>query len=72
MKAFLYKHKEDALYPVVSKEWRHKVYTNVQNYIYHCPLWFLLVNVWRIPNDIGLSKARVFAHWTNYHFRKAI
>lgn len=65
MKAFLYKYAEDPLYATVSTEWRHKVYTNIQNHIYHCPLWFLLVNVWRIPNDIGLSKARVMAHWIN-------
>lgn len=72
MKAFLYKYAEDPLYATVSTEWRHKVYTNIQNHIYHCPLTFLLTNVWRIPNDIGLSKARVIAHWTNNSIRKKI
>lgn len=65
MKTFLSKYDKEPLYDTVSEEWRNKIYSNIQNYIYHCPVTFLLNNIWRIPNDIGLSKVRILAHWIN-------
>lgn len=65
MKTFLSKYDKEPLYDTISEEWRNKIYSNIQNNIYHCPFTFLLNNIWRIPNDIGLSKVRILAHWIN-------
>lgn len=69
MKTFLSKYDKEPLYASVNAEWRNKVYSNIQNYFYHCPLRFLLTNIWRMPNDIGLSKIRILAHWVRHNIK---
>lgn len=40
-----------------------KVYSNIQDYIYHCPPAIFLSYLYDCPNDIGLSKFRMFLHY---------
>jgi len=65
MNHFMDDYKETDLFYVINKEWKYKVFTNIQNYIYHCPSCFFLSNILKIPNDIGISKLRILAHWLN-------
>ena len=47
----------------VTKEYKHKIYTNIQSYIYSCEPKSFIKFLFQCPNDIGLCKIRMFAHW---------
>lgn len=47
----------------VNKEYKYKIYTNVQSYIYSCHIRDFLRFLWICPNDLGLSKPRMLAHY---------
>ena len=47
----------------VTKEYKHKIYTNIQSYIYSCEPKVFIRFLFQCPNDIGLCKFRMFAHW---------
>lgn len=47
----------------VTKEYKHKIYTNIQSYIYSCEPKAFIKFLFQCPNDIGLCKIRMFAHW---------
>lgn len=47
----------------VTTEYKYKVYTNVQSYIYSCHILPFLKYLLQCPADIGLSKPRMLAHY---------
>lgn len=47
----------------VTKEYRHKIYNNIQNYIYSCPFKDFMRFLWQCPSDLGLFKPRMLAHY---------
>lgn len=47
----------------VTTEYKYKVYTNVQSYIYSCHLLPFLKYLLQCPADIGLFKPRMLAHY---------
>ena len=64
--------------PATSKEneivrhFHHKVYSNIQNYIFHCSPLKFLPYLYECPNDIGLSKVRMLLHYMNVLYNKII
>ncbi len=57
------KEQDSKFLEIVTKEYRQKIYGNIQNYIYSCrPLDFLRL-LWQCPNDLGLFKPRMLAHY---------
>lgn len=61
-------HKENE----IVRRFHRKVYSNIQNYIFHCPPLKFLSYLYECPNDVGLSKFRMFLHYVNVLFIKAI
>lgn len=47
----------------VTAEYKYKVYTNVQSYIYSCHILPFLKYLLQCPADIGLFKPRMLAHY---------
>ena len=47
----------------VTTEYKYKVYTNVQSYIYSCHILPFLKYLLQCPADIGLFKPRMLAHY---------
>lgn len=47
----------------VTTEYKYKVYTNVQSYIYSCHIFPFLKYLLQCPADIGLFKPRMLAHY---------
>ena len=55
----------------VTKEYKYKIYTNIQNYIYSCRPSSFFKFLLQCPSDIGLCKLRMFAHWLRIRFKYA-
>ena len=53
----------------VTKEYKYKIYTNIQNYIYSCRPSSFFKFLLQCPSDIGLCKIRMFAHWLRGRFK---
>lgn len=53
----------------VTKEYKYKIYTNIQNYIYSCRPFSFFKFLLQCPSDIGLCKIRMFAHWLRGRFK---
>lgn len=53
----------------VIKEYKYKIYTNIQNYIYSCHPSSFFKFLLQCPSDIGLCKIRMFAHWLRGRFK---
>ena len=51
------------LFETVKKEYRQKIYNNIQNYIYSCKPLNFIGFLWQCPNDLGLFKPRILAHY---------
>lgn len=51
------------LFETVKKEYRQKIYNNIQNYIYSCKPLNFIGFLWQCPNDLGLFKPRMLAHY---------
>jgi glycosyltransferase involved in cell wall biosynthesis len=49
----------------IVRRYQRKVHSNIQNYIYHCPLTDFLKSTYHCPTDIGLSKVRMCLHYMN-------
>ena len=54
----------------IVRRFHRKVYSNIQNYIFHCPPLKFLSYLYECPNDIGLSKFRMFMHYVKVLFIK--
>ena len=53
----------------VTKEYRQKIYNNIQNYIYSCSFVDFMRFLWQCPNDLGLFKPRMLAHYLRVHLK---
>ena len=53
----------------VTKEYKYKIYTNIQNYIYSCRPFSFFKFLFQCPSDLGLCKLRMFAHWLGGRFK---
>lgn len=53
----------------VTSEYKHKIYTNIQNYIYSCHAVSFFRFLMQCPNDLGLFKPRMFAHWIRHKIK---
>ncbi len=53
----------------VTSEYKRKIYTNIQNYIYSCHAVSFFRFLMQCPNDLGLFKARMFAHWIRHKIK---
>ena len=54
----------------VTTEYKHKIYCNIQNYIYSCYFFQFLNFLIQCPNDLGLFKPRMFAHYLRNKLKK--
>lgn len=54
----------------IVRRFHRKVYSNIQNYIYHCPPTKFMLYLYYSPNDIGLSKLRMFMHYMHVRYIK--
>lgn len=66
MKNFMHKfegYNEGDFLEKVTAEYKYKVYTNVQSYIYSCHILPFLKYLLQCPSDIGLFKPRMLAHY---------
>ena len=54
----------------IERRYHRKVYSNIQNYIYHCPPQRFLSYLYRCPNNIGLTKFRMFMHYIHVLYVK--
>lgn len=50
----------------VTDEYKHKIYANIQSYIYNCPVFSFFRFLLQCPNDLGLFKPRMLVHWLRY------
>lgn len=48
---------------LVTNEYKHKIYTNVQDYIYSCYISDFMKFLCQCPSDLGLFKPRMLAHY---------
>lgn len=53
----------------VTLEYKHKIYTNIQNYIYSCHSASFFQFLIQCPNDLGLCKLRILAHWIRHKLK---
>jgi len=54
----------------IARRFHKKVYSNIQNYIYHCSPARFMSCLYYCPNDIGLYKFRMFLHYMHVRFMK--
>ena len=47
----------------IESEYKYKIYTNVQSYIYSCYVKDFLRFLVKCPHDLGLFKPRMLAHY---------
>ena len=48
---------------MIETEYKAKVYGNIQNHIYHCPIAYFIQFLLLSPNDVGLNKPRMLVHY---------
>lgn len=56
----------------IISEYKQKVYGNIMNHIFHCPLFVFMRLLLECPNDVQLNKFRMFLHYLNNIFVKII
>lgn len=54
----------------IISEYKKKVYGNIMNHIFHCPIFLFLKLLYACPNDVQLKKSRMFLHYFNNKIHK--
>ena len=54
---------------MITKEYKYKIYTNIQNYIYSCKLIYFFKFLFSCPSDLGLLKFRMLVHYLRYKLK---